>query len=230
MEFDHQIKNLRYAGFSTGNYSQKGGGAGLCLQFHSDDFGRDYYAVFNAEVTYARSSKKHKAGQRYPGNQFRVTQSYLFYRFWVALGLKLPPRPSQFHDYMGHLAKFSFSGLARLDGKLSNKSLSAVRMDSDFSDFPYDQILEADFGRQPAMQRPCNNHAFAMQRADTNQTNKPYNHSSECEAYQGISANSGTCSDSYGMTLEGRKGEVTKAVEEYLEGYFGAKKEDSLPF
>jgi len=220
MEFDLQINNLRYAGFSTGNYSQKGGGAGLCLQFHSDDFGRDYYAIFNAEVTYARNSKKHKAGQRNPGNQFRVTQAYLFHRFWVSLGLKLPPRPSQFHDYMGHLAKFSFSGLARLDGKLSNKSLSAVRMDSDLGEFPYDQILEADFGRPPGIQRPCSDHAFAMQRADTIQTNKPYNHSSECEAYQGISANSGTCSDSYGMTLEGRKGEVTKEVQVYLDQYF----------
>lgn len=230
MEFDLQINNLRYAGFSTGNYSQKGGGAGLCLQFHSDDFGRDYYAIFNAKVTYARNSKKHKAGQRYPGNQFRVTQSYLFHRFWVSLDLKLPPRPSQFHDYMGHLAKFSFSGLARLDGKLSNKSLSAVRMDSDFGDFPYDQILEADFGRQPAMQRPCNNHAFAMQRADTNQTYKPYNHSSECEVYQGISANSGTCSDNYGMTLEGRKGEVTKEVEDWIGEYSKYEEEDALPF
>ena len=230
MEFDLQINNLRYAGFSTGNYSQKGGGAGLCLQFHSADYRRDYYAVFNAEVTYARSSKKHKAGQRYPGNQFRVSQSYLFYRFWVSLGLKLPPRPSQFHDYMGHLAKFSFSGLARLDGKLSNKSLSAVRIDSDFSDFPYDQILEQEFGRRPGIQPPCNDHALAIRGADTSQTDKPYKDLPESKMYQGISANTGTCSDNYGMTLEGRKGQVTKEVQTYLDEYFGSKDEESLPF
>jgi hypothetical protein len=230
MEFDCQINNLRYAGFSTGNYSQKGGGAGLCLQFHSEDFRRDYYAIFNAEVTYARNSKKHKAGQRYPGNQFRVSKSYLFYRFWVSLGLKLPPRPSQFHDYMGHLANFSFSGLARLDGKLSNRSLSAMRIDSDFSDFPYNQILEAHFGRQPYIQPPCNDHAFVVQTADTSQTAKPHNDSSECGVYQGIYANTGTCSDNYGVTLEGRKHDVTKEVEDWLNEYIESDEIDSLPF
>ena len=116
------------------------------MQFRSDDFRRDYCALFNAEVTCVRNSKKHKAGQRYPGNQFRVTQSHLFYRFWISLGFRLPPRPSQFHDYMGHLAQFVVSGLARPDGKPSNKSLSAVRIVSDVNDFPYDKIPERDFG------------------------------------------------------------------------------------
>lgn len=230
MEFDRQINNLRYAGFSTGNYSQKGGGAGLCVQFHSDDFRLDYYAVFNAEVTYARNSKRHRAGQRYPGNQFRVRKSHLFYRFWVSLGLKPPPRPSQFHDYMGHLAKFSFSGLARSDGKLSNKTLRARHIDSDFNDFPYEGVLERDFGQQVDMQRPCNEHAFPMRWADISHTDKPYSDSPECDAYQEIPACEGTCTDNYGMTLEGRKGDVTKEEQEYLKEYFGSKDKDSLPF
>ncbi len=230
MDFVYGVTNLRYVGFTTGNYSKKGGGAGLCLQFHSDDFSRDYYAVFNAEVTYARNSKKHKAGQRYPGNQFRVTKSYLFYRLWVSLGLEPPPRPSQFHDYMGHLAKFSFSGLARRDGKLSNKSLSAVRIDSDFFDFPYDEGLERDFGRQADIQQPYNDHASAMRQADISQTYKPYRDSSECKVYQGISANTVTCSDNYGMTLEGRKGRVTKEVEEWLDDYMKEEAKLFVPF
>ena len=229
MEFDYPISNLRYAGFTTGNYSKKGGGAGLCVQFHSDDFRHDYYAVFNAEVTYVRNSKKHRAGQRYPGNQFRVTQSHLFHRFWVSLGLRLPPRPSQFHDYMGHLAKFVFSGLARPDGKLSNKSLSAVRIASDLNDFPYDEILERDFGRPRDIQLPCDHHASAIRGADISHTYKPYSNSQEREAYQRFSADDGTYRDSYGVTLEGHKGEVTKEVQDWLDAYI-EEEDPSLPF
>jgi len=230
MDFDYPIGNLRYAGFTTGNYLKKGGGAGLCVQFHSDDFRRDYYAVFNAEVTYVRNSKKHRAGQRYPGNQFRVTQSHLFHRFWVSLGLKLPPRPSQFHDYMGHLAKFVFSGLARADGKLSNKTLSADLIDSDFNDFPYDEILERDFGRPRDIQLPCDHHASAIRGADISHTYKPYSNSREREADQRFSADDGTCRDSYGVTLEGRKGEVTKEVQDWLDAYAEEEAKLSVPF
>ena len=230
MAFSYQVRNLRYIGFSAGNYLQRGGGAGLCLQFHSDDFSRDYYAVFNAEVTYTRNSKKHKAGQRYPGKQFRVTKAHLFHRFWSSLGLKLPPRPSQFHDYMGHLANFTFSGLARADGKLSNKSLSAVRIDSEFNDFPYDQVLERGFGRRVDIQPPCNDHAFAMQRADTNHANPPYIDSLENQVCQVISADTGTCRDIHGMTLEGRKEEVSEGVRDWLDDYEAQDKDLSVPF
>ena len=47
------------------------------------------------------------------------------------------------------------------------------------------------------------------------------------EAYQRFPDGDGTCRDSYGVTLEGRKGEVTKEVQEWLRDHAD---EDKCPF
>ncbi len=114
-----------YEHYSTGNFHQgKAGGNGVCLQFRSLLSGKSYYAIFNVNLTRRRTYGSKKAGSLLPQKQFWVTKNMAFYRFWITTGLKVPPRLSSFHDYMGHLKKIMFTAKYREDGRIQKHTLT----------------------------------------------------------------------------------------------------------
>ena len=117
------VEGLKFVRFSTGTY----GGAypGITLHFSSEPMQEEYYCVFNAALTRLRKTKYGKKGGRLPGNQFRITKKYGFYKFWLKTGLAFPPRLSSFHDYMGNLSKIQFTGelVPGKPGRLDSSSI-----------------------------------------------------------------------------------------------------------
>ena len=102
-----------YVGYATGHYGQSRAG-GVTLQFASVTTGAVVYAIFNAELTRARSSAGKQAGSPLPKGRFRVGKRSHFYRFW--LSTRLPVRRlSDFHDYMGRLTEILFTGVVSGD-------------------------------------------------------------------------------------------------------------------
>ena len=117
------VEGLKFVRFSTGTYG--GGYPGVTLHFSSEPMQEEYYCVFNAELTRLRNTKSGKKGAPLPGNQFRITTKYGFYKFWLKTGLAFPPRLGSFHDYMGNLSKIQFTGKLVLGkpGRLDSSSI-----------------------------------------------------------------------------------------------------------
>lgn len=97
-----------YDGYSTGSYGSSRRG-GVTLQFVSAVNGEGAYAIFNADLTRARSVAGKKAGSPLPKGQFRVGKRSAFYKFWLSTGLPVR-RLSDFHDYMGKLSGILLTG------------------------------------------------------------------------------------------------------------------------
>ena len=123
-----RVGPLEFESFSTGFYG--GGFDGVTLQFIDLVTGENYYAIFNAELSRKRATRRHHAGTRLPGKQFRISRRHLFYRFWRDTGLPVPPRLGAFHDYMGNLRKVQFSGelVADKPNRLNASSLQPLQI------------------------------------------------------------------------------------------------------
>ena len=143
-----RVVGLRYIEFSTGRYGSGKKFQGVCLQFESEGNGTIYHAIFNAKLDRARSSEKGRARSALPGRQFRVTKKHAFYKFWLGVGLKLPPRLSSFHDYMGKLKPLVLTGeVSNEKNKLKNNSIRLMVVPSETvqTDKPQTQaVQEAD--------------------------------------------------------------------------------------
>lgn len=96
------VEALEYLGYSAGNYGPSKRG-GVSLQFRNLLDGSERYAVFNAETRRNRNTQHGKKGAPLPRGQFRVTERFKFYGFWLSTGLPVPRRLSALHDYMGKL-------------------------------------------------------------------------------------------------------------------------------
>ena len=103
------VDALEYLGYSVGNYGPSKRG-GVSLQFRNLVDGSERYSVFNAETRRDRNTQHGKKGSPLPRGQFRVTERFKFYGFWLSTGLPVPRRLSAFHDYMGKLASLVFTG------------------------------------------------------------------------------------------------------------------------
>ncbi|UHQ56641.1 hypothetical protein [Microbulbifer sp. YPW16] len=99
---------LEYLDYSVGNYGPSKRG-GVALQFRNLIDGSERYSIFNAETRRNRNTKHGKKGGPLPRRQFRITERFKFYGFWVSTGLPVPRRLSAFHDYMGKLASLVFT-------------------------------------------------------------------------------------------------------------------------
>ena len=118
---------LVFESYSTGLYGPTKSYAGITLQFLHIESNKNYYAIFNAEVTRKRRVKtntgRHDVGARLPKGHFRVGKRSGFYAFWLATDLKIPPRLSSFHDYMGNLRSITFSAEVKSGNKLRSQTI-----------------------------------------------------------------------------------------------------------
>ena len=109
-----------YDSYSTGRYG-KHKSAGMTLQFVNLSTGEQCHVTYNVELKRSRTTKKGKKGDDLPKGQFRVTNKFRFYKFWQSTGLKLPPRLSAFHDYMGNLKNLYFIPAIDYKQKITGK-------------------------------------------------------------------------------------------------------------
>ena len=119
------ICTLRYEGYSTGYYGKNKAG-GVTLQFVCEVTHKNYYAIFNADISRKRDIGRHKAGDPLPRGRFSVGSRSAFYKFWISAGLEVPPRLSAFNDYMGKLKNFKFSGDLSRGTRLDASSLQVL--------------------------------------------------------------------------------------------------------
>jgi len=119
------VEPLEYLSYSVGNYGP-GKGGGVVLQFRSLLDGADRYAIFNANIKRARSTKNGKAGDPLPPGRFRVGKRSHFLKFWRATGLKEPKSLDAFSDYMGHLRGLVFTGTRTAGERLDAGTLRPI--------------------------------------------------------------------------------------------------------
>lgn len=187
-----RVGPLEFESFSTGCYGVNYGG--VTLQFIDLATGENYYAIFNAELSGKRSTRRYQAGTRLPGKQFRISRRHLFYRFWRKTGLSVPPRLGAFHDYMGNLRKLQFSAelLADRPNRLNASSLQPLQINR----LPHNA------------QHSDNQHTVGAQQTATAHTSKPYNNSQKEQAPWAFAANRSTSGSNHEERLI--RGKVTK--------------------
>ncbi len=113
---------------TTGKYGGFLGG-GITLHFESILSRVAHYAVFNVDVTKAKSSKAGNAGSKRPKGQFTPKAGGAFSRFWRRLLLPQPARPSTMHKKM-HLLKHLVLAAEPLDeSKLDKNSIKLAQID-----------------------------------------------------------------------------------------------------
>lgn len=180
-----------YESYSTGQYGSKRY-SGVTLQFTSLLSGNEAFAIFNADLKRLKTTSKGKKGEPLPEGQFRVGKKSGFYKFWNQTGLDLPPRLSSFHDYMGNLKSWLFTGDYRQGKKLSNESLKPLNIS-------YSEILKAfQLADQPDRAR-----TIGIQKPDKCHTKVPYKESVESYAPHRVQPNLTAGASNYGKRLKG---------------------------
>ena len=243
INFSKEITDLRYISYSSGRYSN-GRHSGITLAFESEETGNIYYAIFNVELHRLRTTKRYAAGDPLPKNQFRIGKRHEFYKLWKRLGLKMPPRLSSFHDYMGNLKSCVLSGLARRDGKLANKSLILTSFNDASvldAEWPSEGLIQSIYGRQNDLQAPDTRHTISRHPPDNCHTSLPYKESAETSVSIGHLANQSGCSSKCEKRYQGSANKEDKGAEacleaqgheEWLRDYNRAEEEnsDDVPF
>jgi len=168
-----------YESYSTGNYGKHRSG-GVTLQFSAIATGESAYSVFNADTTYQRNTKKRKKGEPLPSRQFRPAKKSNFITFWRGTGIKAPPRPSAYHDYMGKLKGIAFEGLysdplGSDKERLITKTLKPIKIS-------HRELLAA----LEVQQHPDKRQTTSIQRPDNYPTNLPDKQSPPSPQPQGV--------------------------------------------
>ena len=137
-----------------------------------------------------------------------------FYRFWMRTGLKIPPRLTSFHDYMGKLRTLKFVGEVREGGKIVNKSLRPEI--PELSNY----LIHADkSGHLPNSSQP-----IPAQLTDVFHTFFPDNSSLESTGFAGFAEETSKGADPRDLSFVGHQGEGDKGaaltgVEAWLDEY-----------
>lgn len=186
-----------YEGYTAGNYGPHKSG-GITLKLVNCRDGSPLYAIFNANLTRAKTTKFHLAGTPLPKGQFRLAKGSDFLRLWKILGLPLPRRPlSAMHDYMGNL-----SGIV-LTGKMHESQHERVVSSSITAlDLSANQIRE----RLHLVLPPNSTQTNYNQMPDNLQTNFPDKSVEKIHINQRGWIESNRGENSYGNTLKGSKG------------------------
>lgn len=145
----------QYASHSTGKY--KGRYQGLTMQFNNLLTNTPAYAIFNVELTRARTTSQGVKGESLPGGQFRIRKGHEFYNFWGRTGLKRPRWLGEYHGYMGNLKHMVYTMEIDHKGKADNKTICALSC-------TYEQISAAfynDAGGE-VMGKPWGSHREAI--------------------------------------------------------------------
>lgn len=100
--------SIKYCRHTTGSYPYDG----VTLHFCDIDNGNDYYAIFNAQINYARTNTKNKKGSPLPKGKFRVTENHDFVKkFWMPNQLEKPARGSKYSEKLYQLKNFIFEAM-----------------------------------------------------------------------------------------------------------------------
>ncbi|MFL0796329.1 MAG: hypothetical protein K6L73_02420 [Cellvibrionaceae bacterium] len=181
------LEAFRYENYSTGKYGTKLA-AGIQLQFESLLTLEPAYCVFNAELNYSRDKNK---GKPLPKGRFRVGKKSAFVKFWQRCTLKLPPRLSSFHDYMGNLKRIVLTATHAKGEKLDKGSLAPLSLTNN-------QIRAAFFSTQP-----YNKHTHTIQTTYNSHTNFPHKQSSKGYEPQASQTTTTTGEYNHGLRLNG---------------------------
>lgn len=194
-----QLSAFVFIDHSTGCYPYPG----LQLQFVDLLTGESAYTVFNADLKRARNSRHGKKGSALPAQQFRLTKHYNFYKFWLSTGVKVPPRLSAFHDYMGNLKPLIFTGemTPNKAERIASASLQPLNI-------RFCEVVIPDNTQTTTKQMPDNSH-----------TTLPNKELPQVQQQQGLGTDSATGPDSYGNKVtrgHGYKGKPTPPIENQL--------------
>jgi hypothetical protein len=211
-----------FESYSTGQYG-KHKSQGINLQFISLTTGKCAFVIFNAELKRVRNTKNNSAGELLPKGQFRISKKYIFYKFWLSTGLKLPPRLAVFHSYMGNLKSIYFLASPDEQGKITNKIIPRLNVKNE-------QIVE-----RLNSNHSDNLHTTNGQVTDNTQTALTYKETPAAQVNKGTQSNLTTCINNYGTRLHGNR-DISSSVstdnkerrpqdqtsEEWLEDYNNA--------
>lgn len=185
---------FRYIEYSTGKYGSRKS-PGVTIQFEVVGTGGTAYAIFNAELTRARSTKAGKKGEPLPSGQFRVNPGHALTKLWTRTNLPPPRRLAAMHDYMGKLRAVLFVGEFCEGERLDKATLRPLELTSE-------QVRAvAGFGVAPD-----NSRTSSGQSPDNFRTRLPDKDLPESQAQRGFSANSATGGNHYGNTVKGSTG------------------------
>lgn len=176
--------------YSTGHYGTHKS-AGVTLQFVNMTTGEQCHITFNAELKRSRTTAKGKKGSSLPKGQFRIGKKYMFYKFWLATKLSLPPRLSAFHDYMGNLKQLYFLPNVDYKNKVIDKIIPLLNIEH--SEIVKRLNNNAAYNSQTNnIQQPYNKHT----RVTNNDLVNPY-------INKGLPRNQTTCSSNYELSKQG---------------------------
>lgn len=178
-----------FDGYSTGHYGNHNS-AGITLQFLNIRTGKQCHIIFNAELERNRTNGKNKKGNSLPKGQFRITKRYMFYKFWLATKLNLPPRLSSFHDYMGNLKQIYF--VPKVDDK--NKVVDKI--------CPLLNIEDSEIRNHLTIKAAYNNQTSSIQQPYNEHTKMPYNDLVRPIENKGLAIASTACSHNYELSKQ----------------------------
>jgi PBP1b-binding outer membrane lipoprotein LpoB len=176
--------------YSTGNYG-KHKSPGVTLQLINLTTGEDCYVTFNVELKRSRTSKSGIKGCCLPKGQFRIGKKYKFYKFWLSTGLRLPPRLSSFHDYMGNLKQLYFVPNVDDNNKVIDKIIPLLNIE-------HSEIVKRLTNNQAYINQTSN-----IQQPYKNHTNTPYSDVAQPYEYKDLSGDVTTCSNNYELSKQG---------------------------
>jgi hypothetical protein len=176
--------------YSTGHYG-KHNSAGVTLQFINTTTGEQCHITFNAELKRSRTTPKGKKGSNLPKGQFRIGKKYMFYKFWLATKLSLPPRLSAFHDYMGNLKQLYF--VPNVDYK--NKVIDKI--------IPLLNIEHSEILNRITSNAAYNNQTSSIQQPYNKHTSMPNSDLVKSHVNKGLTRNQTTCSNNYELSKQG---------------------------
>jgi len=142
------VQLFQYKYFTPGKFKMKY--SGLALQFSDVVSEVGYYAIFNVILTRSRDSKNGKKGDKLPKGRFKVPKNSKFMKFWKRTSLKVPPRRTSFHDYMGNLKPLVFTGKIDIGERINKDSLKPYEVKYDEIKYEYERqiILESVYNKE----------------------------------------------------------------------------------
>lgn len=194
------IPMFEYVGHSVGEFGinsdsqdkkDRKGFSGLCLQFADIVTGEDACLIFNVDTKRKRDTRYGKKGSNLPKGQFNVGVRSSFYKFWTINDFPLPRRRSSFHDVLGKLKGYCFTGEVLSNNRFKDKKLTLTSITSEQILGSYQQYF---ISKQSAIyQQQLSNYQATYPSSDVSQSFE----------YKGLQSNLTTEGVSYGISNQG---------------------------
>jgi len=188
------IPMFEYVGNSVGEFGMKQstkGYSGLCLQFVNITTGEDACIFYNVDTKRKRDTKFGKKGTKLPKGQFNVGILSNFYKFWTINNFPSPRRRSSFHDVLGKLKGYYFTGEVLSNNRFKDKKLTLLSITSEQIDYAYQQYMIS------------NQSATNQQLPSKYQAIYPSNDVSQPFGYKDLQSNLTTEEVKYGISNQG---------------------------